>query len=367
MHFARMLLTPATSNTARIGPPAMIPVPSDAGCISTLDAPCRPITACCSVPFRRLTRNIFRRASSSAFCTATGTSRALPLPMPTAPPPSPTTVSAANPSTRPPFTTLVTRFTETIFSRRPSVRSSGACILGLILAIGSFLRYLAWDFDEGATRPIPAVASKLEPALARGLGERLHAPVIPVAAAIERHFADPQLLRLLRDALAHDRSGRLVAALRHLGPKLLLRSRGGDEHLRAVAGNDLSVDVLIRPMHREPHDALAALPQPRLRRPADPGLTFVDHGRFAIPSLLLRFLEHHHLVGVAHPLALVRLGRPVAAHGRGDLPDELLVEPLDHDLGLGRRVALHPLRHLVHDRVGEAERQIQLVPLRLGA
>src|SRR5260221_4310152 len=128
-------ISPITSNTARMGPPAMMPVPSDAGCMITFEEPCLPITACCSVPFFRDTRNILRRASSRAFCTATGTSRALPLPMPTAPSPSPTTVSAAKPRIRPPFTTLVTRFTETIFSFRPSERCSPPCILGCILAI----------------------------------------------------------------------------------------------------------------------------------------------------------------------------------------------------------------------------------------
>ncbi len=62
--------------------------------------------------------------SSIAFCTATGTSLDFPLPMPTRPSPSPTTVSAAKPMIRPPFTTLVTRFTAIIFSMRPSPRSS---------------------------------------------------------------------------------------------------------------------------------------------------------------------------------------------------------------------------------------------------
>ena len=143
MHFASTLVTPTTSNTARIGPPAMIPVPSEAGCMITFEAPCLPMTACCSVPLFSLTRNILRRASSSAFCTATGTSRALPLPIPTAPSPSPTTVSAAKPRIRPPFTTLVTRLTEIIFSRRPSPRSSPPCILGCILAMVLPLRYLS--------------------------------------------------------------------------------------------------------------------------------------------------------------------------------------------------------------------------------
>src|SRR6185295_15371433 len=137
-HLASTLVTPITSNTARIGPPAMMPVPSIAGCIRTLAEPCRPITACCKVPFFSFTLKSLRRASSIAFCTATGTSRALPLPMPMPPSPSPTTVSAAKPSTRPPFTTLVTRLTAIIFSRRPSPRSS-CCIRGWIFAIG-FLR-----------------------------------------------------------------------------------------------------------------------------------------------------------------------------------------------------------------------------------
>src|SRR6185295_11272206 len=70
-HLARTLVTPITSNTARIGPPAMMPVPSMAGCISTLAAPCRPITVCCSVPFFSFTLKSLRRASSIAFCTAT--------------------------------------------------------------------------------------------------------------------------------------------------------------------------------------------------------------------------------------------------------------------------------------------------------
>jgi hypothetical protein len=59
----------------------------------------------------------------------------LELPMPIAPSPSPTTVSAAKPRMRPPLTTLVTRLTETIFSRRPSLRCSPPCILGCILAM----------------------------------------------------------------------------------------------------------------------------------------------------------------------------------------------------------------------------------------
>ena len=41
-----MSVTPITSNTARIGPPAMMPSPGLAGAISTREAPCSPITLC---------------------------------------------------------------------------------------------------------------------------------------------------------------------------------------------------------------------------------------------------------------------------------------------------------------------------------
>jgi hypothetical protein len=58
--------------------------------------------------------------------------------MPTRPSPSPTTVSAAKPRIRPPFTTLVTRLMLIIFSRRPSPRSSCCCCRCCILAM-SFL------------------------------------------------------------------------------------------------------------------------------------------------------------------------------------------------------------------------------------
>src|SRR5258706_4362707 len=117
---ATMSVTPITSKTARIGPPAMMPSPCLAGAISTRDAPCSPTTLCWIVPFLSWTLIMLRRAESIALVTATGTSLALPLPMPMRPSPSPTTVSAAKLSVRPPFTTLVTRLTAIIFSFRPS-------------------------------------------------------------------------------------------------------------------------------------------------------------------------------------------------------------------------------------------------------
>src|SRR5688572_28129935 len=231
-----MLVTPITSKTARIAPPAMMPVPSEAGCISTLAEPWRPITAWCSVPLFRFTLNILRRASSIAFCTATGTSRALPLPMPMLPSPSPTTVSAANPSTRPPFTTLVTRLTATIFSRNPSPRSSCCCTRrACILAIAYSLEF--------------------EAARAGSLGERLHAPVVTVAGTVESDRLDACGLRLLGDALAHCLGGALVAAVLQLRAQVFLLAGSRGEDLVAGRRGDLRVDVEVGAVHGQSHRA----------------------------------------------------------------------------------------------------------------
>src|SRR5204862_674244 len=70
---------------------------------------------------------------------------------------------------------------------------------------------------------------------------------------------------------------------------------------------------------------------------------------------------------IADALALVGLGRPLRAYFGRDLADELPVDTADHDLGLRRGRHLDALGHLLHHRVREAEREIQLVTLRLGA
>ena len=72
---------PSASHTARIGPPAMMPVPGGAVRSSTRPAPKCPTMSWCSVrPWRSGTRIIARLACSVALRTASGTSRALPLP-----------------------------------------------------------------------------------------------------------------------------------------------------------------------------------------------------------------------------------------------------------------------------------------------
>src|SRR3990170_3106450 len=194
------------------------------------------MTACCSVPCLRLTLTSLRRASSIAFCTATGTSRALPLPMPMLPSPSPTTVSAANPSTRPPFTTLVTRLTATIFSRNPSPRSSCCCTrLACILAIAN--------------------PSEFEPAGPCCLGKRLDAAVVPVAGAVERDALDARGLRFFGNALAYRLRSPLVAAAVQSGAQVLLQAGGAGKHLVAARRSDLRVDVAVGTVYGEPHRA----------------------------------------------------------------------------------------------------------------
>src|SRR5215208_252401 len=76
--FARTLRMPASSSTARTPPPAITPVPSEAGRSRTRAAPNRPRESCVIVVpcFGTLKRFFF--ASSTALVIASGTSRAFP-------------------------------------------------------------------------------------------------------------------------------------------------------------------------------------------------------------------------------------------------------------------------------------------------
>src|SRR6478672_6214129 len=85
---------PAHSRTARTGPPAMTPVPGEAGRRSTTPAAASPWIGCGIVPWMRGTLKKCFLASSTPLAIAAGTSLALPYPIPTVPSPSPTTTSA---------------------------------------------------------------------------------------------------------------------------------------------------------------------------------------------------------------------------------------------------------------------------------
>src|SRR6476620_7099627 len=95
---------------------------------------------------------------------AEGTSFALPTPKPTTPWPSPTTTSALKLRFLPPLTTLVTRLIDTTVSLISSCDAS------------TFSR----------SRFINATL-ELQTCFTRGIGNRLHAPVIKKPVAIEHH------------------------------------------------------------------------------------------------------------------------------------------------------------------------------------
>ena len=69
---------PASSSTARTPPPAITPVPAEAGLSSTREAEWMPITSWVIVEPCIGTRKRFLRARSTPFWMATGTSLALP-------------------------------------------------------------------------------------------------------------------------------------------------------------------------------------------------------------------------------------------------------------------------------------------------
>src|SRR3989338_6206695 len=128
--FVRAFRIPTISNTARHAPPAIIPVPSEAGISNTEAAPKRPSTSCGNVPFNTDTSNNDLRADSPALRMASGTSRAFPRPMPTCPLPSPTTTMMLKLKRRPPLTTFATRLMCTI--RSANSRSPGFILCAVI-------------------------------------------------------------------------------------------------------------------------------------------------------------------------------------------------------------------------------------------
>src|SRR5215218_5133061 len=76
--FESTSLIPASSSTARTPPPAITPVPGEAGFRRTREAECTPIVSCVIVAPCMGTLNRFLRARSTPFWIATGTSFALP-------------------------------------------------------------------------------------------------------------------------------------------------------------------------------------------------------------------------------------------------------------------------------------------------
>src|SRR5277367_6476824 len=160
---------------------------------------------------------------------ATGTSRALPKPKPTRPAPSPTTVSAVKPNCLPPLTTLATRFTATSFSSRSSPDMGFST---LAIAYRPFLL-------------------ELETRFASGLCQRFDAPVVHETGTVERDFGNPLGLGAFRDRAADGLGGLDVAGSFQVAAHVLLQGRCRHQHLVALGGEDLRIDMLGRPVHRQ--------------------------------------------------------------------------------------------------------------------
>src|SRR5579884_2108159 len=192
--------------TARTGPPAITPVPSGAGFSRTRPLPKRPRTGCRMVVSSTLTLRKFFFAASMPFLMAEGTSFALPVPKPTTlAPGSPTTTSAEKLIFLPPLTTLVTRLMLTTCSFR-----------------------FRFCVSTRLALPFTAIRLKLQTRLAGRIGERLHAPVVLITAAIENHFRDALLFGALGHLLADQLRAFDVAAL---AAQILFGRGGGRERV----------------------------------------------------------------------------------------------------------------------------------------
>src|SRR2546427_5262519 len=174
---ARMSWIPAASTTARTDPPAITPVPCEAGLSRTLLAAYSRRTSWGIVVPTIGLRIRFFLASSTPLRIASGTSPALPRPAPTWPAPSPTTTIALKLKRRPPLTTLATRLIWT-------TRSSSVSLFGSILATWCSLR------------------SELQAGFAGGIGERLDPPVVPEPGSIENDAGNASRLGALGEQAA---------------------------------------------------------------------------------------------------------------------------------------------------------------------
>src|SRR6059058_2443510 len=105
--------------------------------------------------------------------------------MPTTSRSSPTTTSAVNEKRRPPLTTLATRLISTTRSwrSRPAEETE----------------------RSRAIRVTQSSGLEVQPALAGSVGERLHSPVVLVAAAVEHHRLDAGCLGTLGEQRAGTR------------------------------------------------------------------------------------------------------------------------------------------------------------------
>src|SRR5690606_2861158 len=214
--FATTSWMPSASNTARIGPPAITPVPGGAARSCTLPEPKRPNTSWCSVrPSRSGTRTMLRRACDVALAIASGTSRAFAEAWPILPLPSPTTTSAAKPKRLPPFTTLATRL---MLTRRSMISSCSSRSLRLrsVFSLRAIL----------SSYPLEIQAS-----FAGTIGQSLDASMIQERAAVKDHLLHAFFRGALRDQFADFFRGFRRRAGFQLALELFVNGAGGGDRV----------------------------------------------------------------------------------------------------------------------------------------
>src|SRR3954470_8417270 len=243
--FARTSRIPPSSRTARTPPPAMTPVPGEAGRRRTRAASNLPSDSCVIVCPCFGTVNMFFFASSTAFEIASGTSRALPYAAPTLSTSSPITTRAVNENRRPPLTTFATRLIST--TRSLSSRLSSRSMTARSTLVNSGL----------------VDTLKVDSSLAYGVGECLDASVVQVTGAVEHDGFDVLLAGVPREEPADFGSlGLLVAGT---GPLHLEPARRRKRFALGVV-DDLRDDAAVRacddearPLGRSLHPAAHAL------------------------------------------------------------------------------------------------------------
>src|SRR5688500_3367053 len=139
--------------------------------------------------------------------------------------------SAAKPKRRPPFTTLATRLIWTSLSTNSLSRSSRCPCSRAIFRSNQ---------------------SEIEAALAGSVSQRLHAPVVEIAAAVKHDVLQPLRQRALGDQLADRLGGVDIAAGLEAFAHRLFQRRGRDQGLAFYVVDDLRINVLRRAEYRQP-------------------------------------------------------------------------------------------------------------------
>src|SRR5438874_4291861 len=230
---ARTSRIPAASTTARTPPPAMTPVPGEAGRNKTRPPPNSPIVSCGMVFSCSETFSIDLRAASDALRIASATSFALPKPTPTFPSWSPATINALKLKRRPPFTTLAQRLMKTTFS---VVSPFAAGVLSVLRS------NRLPGFGEAIL--------KLQSAFARRICEGFHLAVEYVTTAIKDHVLHFLCQQLLRNCLANTFC-RFPVRGRFFASQVFLQRRNRHHGFTGVVIDHLRVNMAPRKMDGE--------------------------------------------------------------------------------------------------------------------